>query len=54
MMSMAQTGIKAEGETQNSFFKIKSYSVNEILTAQCLNFNEFDYFDFQHPQITIT
>lgn len=30
---MGKTGIKTGGETQNSFFKIKSYSVSEIMAA---------------------
>ena len=30
---MGKTGIKAGGEAQNSFFKVKSYSISEIMAA---------------------
>ena len=30
---MGKTGIKAEGETQHSFLKIKTFSVSQILSA---------------------
>jgi hypothetical protein len=30
---MGETGIKAGGETQNFFLKVKTYSVSEILAA---------------------
>ncbi len=30
---MGKAGIKTGGETQNSFFKVKSYSISEIMAA---------------------
>ena len=30
---MGKTGINAEGETQHSFLKVKTYSVSQILSA---------------------
>jgi len=30
---MGKTGVKAGGETQNSFFKVKTHSISEILAA---------------------
>jgi hypothetical protein len=30
---MGKSGVKAGGETQNSFFKVKTYSISEIMDA---------------------